>query len=77
MKTLRKLGSPFLSIGLILLFLFPMKAEARFIGSDCETYTTGGGESCYVTRTVCSKYFFWIRYNTTITIDDIDCSHLE
>lgn len=71
----------FLIYGLFLFMLvvfIPLKTEARpFIGSDCYTVTTGGGESCFVTKTICRRYFFWIHYDSEITDVQIDCSHLR
>ncbi|PVX49223.1 hypothetical protein C7377_1867 [Balneicella halophila] len=77
MKITKKIISPFLGLVLLFLFILPMKAEAKAFGSDCETTTTGGGESCYVTKTVCKRYFLWIRYDTELTDMQIDCSHLQ
>jgi hypothetical protein len=65
-------------VGLLLFFLIiPFKLEAKAFGSDCTTRTTGGGSSCYVTTTVCKRYFLWINYDTEITDLQIDCSHLQ
>ena len=60
-----------------LILLIPAKSEAKFIGAECETVTTGGGDSRYVTKSICKKYFFWIRYDTVVTVESIDCSHLN
>ncbi|MFZ5429156.1 MAG: hypothetical protein ACOZDD_02905 [Bacteroidota bacterium] len=77
MKIIKKIFSPILAVVLLVMLLLPIKAEARpFIGSDCETTTTGGGDSCYVTITRCSHYFLWIRYSSDITDLQLDCSHL-
>lgn len=77
MKITKKIISPFLGLLLLFVLLLPIKAEARpFIGSDCETITTGGGDSCYITKTVCKRYFLWIKYDTELTDMEIDCSHL-
>lgn len=40
-----------------LILFIPAKSEAKFIGTECETVTTGG-DSCYVTKSICKKYFF-------------------
>ncbi len=29
-----------------LILFIPAKSEAKFIGTECETVTTGGGDSC-------------------------------
>lgn len=60
----------------VILIFAPLRTNAKAFGSDCEEITTGGGSSCYVTRTVCRKYFLWIRYDTEIREVSIDCSHL-
>ncbi len=60
-----------------LILFIPAKSEAKFIGTECETVTTGGGDSCYVTKSICKKYFFWIHYDTVVTVESIDCSHLN
>lgn len=60
-----------------LILFIPTKSEAKFIGTECETVTTSGSDSCYVTKSICKKYFFWIRYDTVVTVESIDCSHLN
>ncbi len=74
----KKVISPFLGLVLLFTVLLPIEAEARpFIGSGCQTITTGGGDSCYITRTVCNRYFLWIKYDTEINITGIDCSNIS
>lgn len=68
---------PFLTLFVVFFLLLPFRAEARAFGTECETTTTGGGSSCYVTKTVCKRYFLWIKYDTEVTIDNIDCSHIN
>lgn len=77
MKITKRIISPFFGLVLLFLFIFPNKAEAKAFGSQCETTTTGGGTSCYVTKTVCKKYFLFIKYDTELTDMEIDCSHLQ
>ncbi len=71
----RKTALPFLV--LFLAFLFPENASAKAFGAECEDVVTGGGTSCVVTRTVCKKYFLFIKYDTEISSIDIDCSGAE
>lgn len=68
---------PFLTLFVVFFLLLPFRVEARAFGTECETTTTGGGSSCYVTKTVCKRYFLWIKYDTEVTIDNIDCSHIN
>ncbi len=77
MKIPKIIISPFLGLVLLFLLTLPIKAEAKAFGSEYETITTGGGESCYVTRTIRKSYFLWIKYDTEVTNITIDCSHLS
>ncbi len=55
------------------LFLIPSKADAKAFGQDCSTETTGGGDSCLVTKQVCKQKFLWITVGTEVTITEIAC----
>ena len=56
------------------IFFIPTKADAKMFGQECETVTTGGGDSCIITKTVCKQRFFWINVGTTTELSGIDCS---
>ncbi len=58
------------------LFFLPSEADAKMFGQECETVVTGGGESCFVTQTICKQRFFWINVGTNVELAVIDCAHL-
>lgn len=73
----------FLSLIVIILFASTIYASSGsnsgnpFWGESCVTTTTGGGSSCYVTKTTCTQYIFWIPVGSSTHIDNIDCSNID
>lgn len=56
------------------MFFVPGTADAKMFGKECYTVTSGGGESCVTTRTVCKQRFFWINVGTTVDVSDVNCN---
>ncbi len=54
-------------------FFAPTTADAKMFGKKCYTVTSGGGDSCVTTRTICKQRFFWINVGTSVQIDSIEC----